>query len=111
MTVQPTQDATGQWVYPLWVSGGAPYWKPGHGVMNTQWNIALSITRGPAVGDAVKVTSGLEGPGAYIVGMHANRPLDLDYQPLAYTEGININLTNVPSLYDYQLAKRRSNSK
>ena len=106
MTVKPKQDANGKWSYPLWVSGGAPYWKPGHGVMNTQWNIAL-IVDGPAEGDTVTVTSGLEGPGANIVHLHGNRPIEVDYKPTAYVEGLNTEAAAISSLYDYQLAKRR----
>jgi hypothetical protein len=54
----------------------------------------------------VMLTSGLEGPGAYLVGFHGNRPLTIDYAPTAYVEGLNA-VPTVPSLYDYQLAQRR----
>jgi hypothetical protein len=111
MTVQPKKDATGKWAFPLWVAGGAPYWKPGHGLMNTQWNIKLDVAGGPAAGEAVKVTSGLEGPGAYIVGLHGNRPIEVDYKPTPYIEGTNASINGIPSLYDFQLAKRRVKSK
>jgi hypothetical protein len=102
----PQKAADGKWTYPLWVAGGAPYWKPGHGLMNTQWNIKLNIAEGPTNGEAVTVTSGLEGPGAYIVGLHGNRAISIDYKPTPYVEGLN-SAPAIPSLYDYQLAQRR----
>jgi hypothetical protein len=111
MTVKPKQDSNGRWTYPLWVSGGAPYWKPGHGLMNTQWNMQINVDGGPTEGETVELTSGLEGPGANIVGLHGNRSLTVDYKPTPFLEDINENLADVPSLYDYQLAKRRKNSK
>lgn len=104
----PKKDANGQWSYRLWEAGGAPYWKPGHGLMNTQWNIALNISDGPAAGETVKIISGLEGPGAYIVRLHGNRTLDVDYKPSPYIEGTGLPSTAIPSLYDYQLAKPRA---
>jgi hypothetical protein len=110
MNVKPIKDASGRWTYPLWVAGGAPYWKPGHGLMNTQWNIKLNVLDGPAAGETVKVMSGLtglEGPGAYIVGLHANRPIEVEYKPTPYIEGTGSPVSSIPSLYDYQLAKRR----
>jgi hypothetical protein len=90
--------------YQLWKSGGAGYWKPGHGLMNTQWNIKVHV-EGAGTG-AVKLTSGLEGPGAYIVGLSGNRSLDISYAPNPYVEGLN-QMPAIPSLYDHQLAQRR----
>jgi hypothetical protein len=57
-------------------------------------------------GATVRVTSGLEGPGARLVGIHGNRPVRVDYKPDAYVEGTNTT-PSIPSLYDYQLAKRK----
>jgi hypothetical protein len=106
MNVKP-KKVDGAWSYPLWVAGGAPYWKPGHGLMNTHWNIRLNVEDGLAEGQTIRVFSGLEGPGARIVGLHSNRQLEVDYKPDAYIEGTNQPVSAVPSLYDYQLAKRR----
>jgi hypothetical protein len=100
------KKAGGVWSYPLWVAGGAPYWKPGHGLMNTHWNIRLNAEDGVAEGQTIRVFSGLEGPGARIVGLNSNRQLEVDYKPDAYIEGTNQPVTAIPSLYDYQLAKR-----
>jgi hypothetical protein len=107
MYVKPKKSPDGQWTYRLWEAGGAPYWKPGHGLMNTHWNIRLNITEGPAESEMVKITSGLEGPGARIVRVYGNRPLEVSYLPTAYIEDTNEMATTVPSLYDYQLAKRK----
>lgn len=105
MAVKPRKQGSG-WTYRLWEGGGAPYWKPGHGLMNTHWNIRLDVPADTAESETVRVTSGLEGPGARIVGLHGNRQLELDYKPDAYIEGTNA-APAVPSLYDYQLARRR----
>lgn len=101
------RDAAGRWVAPLWVGGGAGYWKPGHGLYNTNWNIRLIFDKPPPPGESVLVTSGLEGPGARIVGLHANRPVEVSYTPTAYIEGINSSVAAVPSLYEFQLSRRR----
>jgi hypothetical protein len=109
LNVKPEKGADG-WSYPLWVAGGAGYWKPGHGLMNTQWNVRLNFADGPKEGETVRVfsgLSGLEGPGARIVRMYGNRPIEIDYRPTPYIEGANETATTVPSLYDYQLAKRK----
>lgn len=90
--------------YRLWLAGGANYWKPGHGLYNTQWNVRLVFDKAGA--DPVRLTSGLEGPGAYLVGFNANRPLAIDYAPTPYVESLNTSPA-VASLYDFQLAKRR----
>ncbi len=105
MDVKP-KKRDGSWTFPLWVAGGAPYWKPGHGLMNTHWNIRLNFEEGVPEGQTVRVYSGLEGPGARIVGLHGNRPVEVDYKPDAYVEGTNA-APSIPSLYDYQLAKRQ----
>lgn len=107
MTVNPTRGDDGQWSYRLWLAGGAGYWKPGHGLLNTHWNIRLIVADGPSSKETVKITSGLEGPGARIVGLWGNRQLEVAYKPTAYIESTNTALTGVPSLYDYQLSRRQ----
>ncbi len=105
LSAQP--DANGRWTAPLWVGGGAGYWKPGHGLYNTAWNIRLVFDQGPPIGESIWVTSGLEGPGARIVGVHGNWPIEIDYRPAAYIEGTNSPVEAAPSLYEYQLSKRK----
>jgi hypothetical protein len=102
----PKKGKDGKWRYRLWEAGGAPYWKPGHGLMNTQWNVKLNLAAGPEAGETVQITSGLEGPGARIVRLYGNYPLEISYKPTAYIEDTNDQTGAIPSLYDYQLAKR-----
>lgn len=99
--------AKGVWQYPLWVGGGAPYWKPGHGLYNTLWNARLVIPDSVPADATVRITSGLEGPGERIVGLHANRTIDVRYTPTPYIEATGQAITAAPSLYEYQLARRR----
>jgi hypothetical protein len=92
--------------YRLWEAGGAPYWKPGHGLYNTQWNIRLLFDDPLPKNARVALTSGLEGPGAYLAGFSSNRSLSIEYAPTPYVERLN-SAPAFPSLYDYQLAQRR----
>ena len=55
----------------------------------------------------VTITSGLEGPGERIVGLHANRKIRVSYNPTPYIEGTGQAVDAAPSLYEYQLARRR----
>ena len=104
--IDPKKGKAG-WAYQLWVGGGAPYWKPGHGLYNTVWNAALVMPESVPADATVAINSGLEGPGERIVGLHANRPIAVHYNPAPYIEGTNAPVAAVPSLYDYQLARRR----
>ncbi|WP_373487786.1 hypothetical protein [Blastomonas sp.] len=105
--VSPLTTAKG-WTYRLWEGGGAPYWKPGHGLYNTHWNLKLVFPDVVPKDAAVDMTSGLEGPGARIVGLHGNRSLMLKYRPAPYSEMLNETVRSVPSLYEYQRALRRA---
>ncbi|HEV2600413.1 hypothetical protein [Sphingopyxis sp.] len=106
MHIDPKQGKDG-WHYQLWVGGGAPYWKPGHGLYNTLWNAKLVMPGSVPADATVAITSGLEGPGERIVGLHANRKISVSYNPAPYIEGTGQAVDAVPSLYDYQLARRR----
>jgi hypothetical protein len=108
LTVRPKATADGGATYRLWVGGGADYWKPGHAQYNTHWNVRLVTPDAAAHGTPLTITSGLEGPGARIVGLHADGPVTVDYAPNAYVEGLGAPVTGAPSLYDYQLAQRRA---
>lgn len=107
MHIAPMRTSKG-WSYRLWEGGGAPYWKPGHGLYNTHWNLKLVFPDSVPDDAIVAITSGLEGPGARIVGLHGNRPVMLDYRPLPYAEMLNEAVASAPSLYEYQLAARRA---
>ena len=106
MHIDPEQGKDG-WQYQLWVGGGAPYWKPGHGLYNTLWNAKLVMPGSVPADATVTITSGLEGPGERIVGLHANRKIRVSYTPTPYIEGTGQAVDGAPSLYDYQLARRR----
>ena len=106
MHIDPKQGTDG-WQYQLWGGGGAPYWKPGHGLYNTLWNARLVMPESIPDDAVVAITSGLEGPGERIVGLHANRKMRVDYTPAPYIEATGQAIDAAPSLYDYQLARRR----
>jgi hypothetical protein len=106
MHIAPKQ-VKGAWQYQLWVGGGAPYWKPGHGLYNTLWNARLVMPDTVPADATVAITSGLEGPGERIVGLHANRKIEVRYNPAPYIERTGTAVTAAPSLYEYQLARRR----
>ena len=94
--------------YPIWNGSGAGYWQPGHGRFNTTWNLKVNV-QGGADRDEVVTLEGLaEGPAARIVGISGNREFEVDYYPSPYAERINVEMSDVPSLYDYQLQKRLS---
>ena len=98
----------GAWTYRLWEGGGAGYWKPGHGLYNTDWNVKLVFAEGPGKGDTLKVVSGLEGPGARVIGLSAQgHPVEVVYKPAPYLEGIG-TVPSIRSLYEYQLAHRKA---
>ncbi|MGV1683595.1 hypothetical protein [Sphingopyxis sp. NJF-3] len=105
LRIDPTL-VKGDWRYQLWVGGGAPYWKPGHGLYNIVWNARLVIPDTVPHDATVMIDSGLEGPGERIVGLHANRAIAVHYNPAPYIEGTGQAVTGAPSLYDYQLARR-----
>ena len=108
LRIRPDKTAPdGGPMYDLYRAGGAGYWLPGHGRYNTMWNVNVLVTGGAAPGEAVTIFGGSEGPDARVIGMHGNRPLILSYDPSPYVEALNRSLIAAPSLYDYQLAKRR----
>lgn len=112
LTIQVAPDATDAgWTHRLWAGSGAPYWKPGHGRYNTNWNVKLVFPDTVAKDAQVAITSGLEGPGARIIGLHANRALSLEYRPTPYVEMLNEAVASAPSLYEYQLAARRARAR
>ncbi len=108
--VNAKRDDKGPW-YPVWDGSGAPYWQPGHGRYNTTWNLQVIVNSGAAAGEPVRLVGADEGPEGRVVGVHGNREFTVDYFPAPYTEAINQRLINVPSLYEYQLAKRKQQSK
>jgi len=92
--------------YPVWNGSGAGYWQPGHGRYNTTWNLKVNVRSGADRDEKVRLEGLAEGPDARIVGVSGNREFDVEYYPFPYVERINGSMEDVPSLYDYQLAKR-----
>lgn len=85
--------------------GGAGYWGPPHGVTNTFWNIRLTV-EDPDAFDAPILLSGIRAPSiAHVVGFTANVPIEIEY-PGAVIEGTNRPGIAIPSLYQYQRARR-----
>jgi hypothetical protein len=101
------RDERGPW-YPVWDGSGASYWQPGHGQFNTTWNLRVIVTGGASADETVRLVGADEGPDARIVGISGNRKFELDYRPAPYVENVNQPLRGVPSLYEYQLARRKS---
>ncbi|MEO1574635.1 MAG: hypothetical protein AAFU65_06695, partial [Pseudomonadota bacterium] len=93
-------------VAPVFDGSGAPYWQPGHGAFNTTWNLRVLITGGARPDDVVTIQGLDEGPLARIVGLHGNREFRLDYRPAPFVERLNAPMTDAPSLYDFQRARR-----
>jgi hypothetical protein len=94
--------------YPLWDGSGAAYWQPGHGRFNTSWNVRVMVQSGALPGEKVLLTGLDEGPDARIVGVSGNRPFTVDYRPTPHVERLNDTMADVPSLYDFQLDRRRA---
>ena len=92
--------------YDMWDGGGAGYWQPGHGRFNTTWNLKVNVLSGANRTETVNLRGLAEGPHARIIGLSGNRKLYLSYQPIPYVERLNESMSDVPSLYDYQLNRR-----
>ena len=84
--------------------GGAGYWKPSHAAFPVFWNVGLDFLYPDPGPVAIEGLS--DGPAARIVGLHADVPLTLTYGPAPYVEGLNREVTSVPSLYEHQLRQR-----
>ncbi|MGL6289138.1 MAG: hypothetical protein ACRC2H_00450 [Silanimonas sp.] len=104
--VVATASADGP-AYALWDGSGAAYWQPGHGRLNTHWNLRVHVDAGATADQPVLLTGLDEGPDARIVGLSGNRRFRIDYRPTPYIEGLNERAEAVPSLYEWQLSIRR----
>ncbi|MEP4052152.1 MAG: NosD domain-containing protein [Litorimonas sp.] len=105
LNVDAKRDENGPY-YPVWDGSGAGYWQPGHGRYNTTWNLKVNVRSGADRNEVVTLRGLEEGPAARLVGISGNREFDVAYVPKPYSERINVTMEDVPSLYDYQLAKR-----
>lgn len=92
--------------YPLFYTGGSPHWAPSHGAYNTFFNIDISFANIPEDRNKPIVLHGAkEGVSVRLIGIHANHPVAIEYEPNAYKELIN-EVPSIPSLYQYQLDRR-----
>ncbi|MGE0173144.1 MAG: glycosyl hydrolase family 28-related protein [Oligoflexales bacterium] len=90
----------------LFQHGGAGYWKPTHGAYNTFWNIKVNFTYIAEGPNPIKIAGIADGPYARLIGVSGNYPLEFNYGPDAYIEGTNRPQIKIPSLYEFQLARR-----
>ena len=91
--------------YPLFVGGGAGYWKPSHGSYTTFWNINVQFSNGFDKDNPILLNGMEDGPNARLVGVHGNLPVKIAYGPDALIEKTN-HRPAVPSLFSYQLKER-----
>lgn len=110
LNVDAKRDDKGAY-YPIWNGSGAGYWQPGHGRYNTTWNLKVNVRSGADRREVVTLRGLAEGPEARIVGVSGNRKFDVNYVPRPYSERLNQSMEDVPSLYDYQLSKRKHHDK
>lgn len=92
--------------YPLFLAGGADYWRPSHGAFTTFWNIDIDVVGKYDVSKPIVLNGMQDGPFARLIGIHGNQNFKIDYGPDSYIEFLNKTIPTIPSLYDYQLKKR-----
>jgi hypothetical protein len=92
--------------YPLFLAGGADYWRPSHGAFTTFWNIDIDVLGKFDESKPILLNGMNDGPFARLIGIHGNQNFKIEYDPDAYIEFLNKAIISIPSLYDYQLKKR-----
>ena len=92
--------------YPLFMGGGAKYWRPSHGINSTFWNTRVVFSNGAQFEGPVVLDGMKDGAGARVIGVSANLPVRVEYGPDAYLEGVGSYYSEIPSLYRYQLQRR-----
>ncbi|MBX2848460.1 MAG: right-handed parallel beta-helix repeat-containing protein, partial [Acidiferrobacterales bacterium] len=102
------RDKKGKPYYPIWDGSGAGYWQPGHGRYNTTWNLNVTVLGGADRTEKVTLLGKAEGPEARVVGISGNREFEVDYRPAPYLEAVNQEMSDVPSLYRWQLRQRQN---
>lgn len=96
--------------YPLFVGGGAGYWKPSHGSYTTFWNIRALFENGFGIEGPILLNGMGDGPNARLYGVHGNRPVRIEYGPGAIIKNTN-EKPEYPSLFEKQLEQRLENRK
>ena len=92
--------------YPLFLAGGADYWRPSHGAFTTFWNIDVEVMGKFDTSKPILLNGMDDGPFTRLIGVHGNHNFKIEYGPDAYIESVNQPVSVAPSLYDYQLKKR-----
>jgi hypothetical protein len=94
--------------FSMFVHGGGREFFPLCGAFNTFWNIRADFADpGDGKTPLVVMGSSLPGPQSRLVGLTGNAPIALErFNPQPYIEGLNRPGIAVPSLYEYQLARR-----
>ena len=92
--------------YPLFLAGGADYWRPSHGAFTTFWNIEVDVMGKFDTSKPITLNGMNDGPFSRLIGVHGNQNFKIEYGPDAYIESVNQPISVAPSLYDYQLKKR-----
>jgi hypothetical protein len=100
--IEPNKDNA----YPLFIGGGADYWKPSHGAFSTFWNINV-LTKNYNTTEPILLNGIKDGPLVRIIGVNGNQKFKVEYEPNPYIERINKPMVDVPSLYDYQFKMRK----
>ncbi|WP_263790767.1 T9SS type A sorting domain-containing protein [Salinibacter sp.] len=91
-------------------AGSWKRWRPDAGAFNTLWNLEVGTQN--ASGTTVDLEDVETAPYARIIGVHgSDRPIEWEYGPNAYIEGLNRPGIDVPSLYEYQLQRRLNGKK
>ncbi len=98
----------GKPAYPVWNGSGAGYWEPGHGRYNTTWNLRVLVDGGAAPYETVRLEGIDEGPDARVIGVSGNRPFSVNYRPVPVLKALNQAISDAPSLYELQLARRKA---
>ncbi|WP_263821278.1 T9SS type A sorting domain-containing protein [Salinibacter sp.] len=90
-------------------NAGPRDWRPDAGAFNTLWNLEVGTQN--ASETPVSIQDVENAPFARVVGVHgSDKPIEWNYGPKSYMEGLNKPEIDVPSLYEYQL-KQRLNEK
>ena len=93
--------------YPLFKGGGAGYWKPSHGAFSTFWNTKINVLNDISSSKKIKLFGMKDGPFSRIIGINGDRNFKVEYQPMAMIKEVNKVFKKFPSLYDYQITKRK----
>lgn len=70
--------------YPLFLAGGASYWRPSHGAFTTFWNIEVDVMGQFDTSKPVLLNGMNDGAFARLIGIYGNQEFKIEYGPEAY---------------------------